>query len=60
LKEPRSLQQDTLIALRGPEGTSLEVPEVNDRFQLWLTTKDGQLEVYAVSVPEISTPFRNL
>jgi transcription factor E2F3 len=60
LKEPRSLQQDTLIALRGPDGTSLEVPEVNGRFQLWLTTKDGQLEVYAISVPEISTPFQNL
>lgn len=46
-----SLHWDTLLALRAPVGTTLEIPNANDQSRLWLTAKTGQIEVYAITLP---------
>lgn len=51
LSQTSRLQSHTLLALRAPGGTKLEIPHLTDPYQLWVSSSSGQVEVYAVALP---------
>ena len=51
LSQASRLQSHTLLALRAPGGTKLEIPHLTDPYQLWVSSSSGQVEVYAVALP---------
>jgi len=51
LSQASQLQSHTLLALRAPGGTKLEIPHLTDPYQLWVSSSSGQVEVYAVALP---------
>ena len=55
LTDTSCLRSDTLLALRAPVGTTLEIPNASGQSRLWLTANSGKIEVYAITLPDAVT-----
>ncbi|CAH1773745.1 unnamed protein product [Owenia fusiformis] len=50
----QSFEEQTVVAIKAPPETKLEVPDPSDSIQIWLKSTQGQIEVYLC--PEDGTP----